>query len=165
MNGLLEEAARETLRAYVRQKVKRSRSEDPVEDHSSSHRARTAPHRPLARGRLPRSAPMPSYRWTVDELAKRVAMSRAAFARRFTSLVGEAPHAYVTRWRMNLAARLLRTTSSSAEQIAAQVGYESPTAFSVVFRRHLAVSPGKYRRLPLAFANHERDENVSKRGR
>lgn len=107
----------------------------------------------------------PSYRWTVDELAKRVAMSRAAFARRFTSLVGEAPHAYVTRWRMNLAARLLRTTSSSAEQIAAQVGYESPTAFSVVFRRHLAVSPGKYRRLPLAFANHEREEIVSKRGR
>lgn len=88
----------------------------------------------------------PSHRWTVDGLASRVAMSRAAFARRFTSLVGESPHAYVTRWRMNLAARLLRTTSMSAERIATEVGYESPTAFNVAFRRHLAMSPGRYRK-------------------
>ena len=88
----------------------------------------------------------PAYRWTVDELASRVALSRATFARRFTSLVDESPHAYVTRWRMNLAAKLLRTTSSSAEQVAAQVGYDSPTAFNGVFRRHLSVSPGQYRR-------------------
>jgi AraC-like DNA-binding protein len=87
----------------------------------------------------------PSYRWTVDGLASKVAMSRAAFARRFVSLVGESPHAYVTRWRMNLAARLLRTTSSSAEQIAAEVGYDSPTAFNGAFRRHLLTSPGRYR--------------------
>jgi AraC-like DNA-binding protein len=87
----------------------------------------------------------PSYRWTVDGLASKVAMSRAAFARRFVGLVGESPHAYVTRWRMNLAARLLRTTSSSAEQIAAEVGYDSPTAFSGAFRRHLLASPGRYR--------------------
>jgi AraC-like DNA-binding protein len=88
----------------------------------------------------------PSHRWTVEGLASKVAMSRAAFARRFTSLVGESPHAYITRWRMNLAATLLRTTSSSAEQIAAQVGYESPTAFNAAFRRYLSVSPGLYRK-------------------
>ena len=65
---------------------------------------------------------------------------------RFTSLVGESPHAYLTRWRMNLAAKLLRTTSRSAEEIAAQVGYASATAFNGAFRRHLSVSPGRYRR-------------------
>jgi AraC-like DNA-binding protein len=89
----------------------------------------------------------PSHKWTVEELAGKVAMSRAAFARRFTSLVGEPPLAYVTRWRMNLAAKLLRSTTTSAERIAADVGYESPTAFGNAFRRHLGVSPGQYRRV------------------
>jgi AraC-like DNA-binding protein len=87
----------------------------------------------------------PQRKWTVRELASKVAMSRATFARRFSALVGESPHAYVTRWRMNLAARLLRTTSDSAERISASVGYDSPTAFGAAFRRHLSVSPGQYR--------------------
>jgi AraC-like DNA-binding protein len=90
----------------------------------------------------------PAYRWSVEELAESVALSRPAFARRFTNLVGESPHAYLTRWRMNLAARLLRTTAASAEQVAAQVGYESSTAFNAAFRRHLSVSPGRYRNTP-----------------
>lgn len=84
----------------------------------------------------------------VGDLASNVAMSRATFARRFSALVGESPHAYVTRWRMNLAARLLRTTSDSAERIAAIVGYDSPTAFGAAFRKHLSVSPGVYRSHP-----------------
>jgi AraC-like DNA-binding protein/mannose-6-phosphate isomerase-like protein (cupin superfamily) len=88
----------------------------------------------------------PERKWTVDELASKVAMSRATFARRFSALVGESPHAYVTRWRMNVAARLLRSTSDSAERISASVGYDSPTAFGAAFRRHLSVSPGQYRR-------------------
>ena len=87
----------------------------------------------------------PERKWTVDDLASNVAMSRATFARRFSALVGESPHAYVTRWRMNLAARLLRTTSDSAERIAGIVGYDSPTAFGAAFRKHLSVSPGLYR--------------------
>jgi len=92
----------------------------------------------------------PQRNWTVGELASKVATSRATFARRFTALVGESPHAYITRWRMNLAARLLRTTSDSAERISASVGYDSPTAFGAAFRRHLSVSPGQYRRRSLA---------------
>jgi AraC-like DNA-binding protein len=88
---------------------------------------------------------MPSHKWTVEELAGKVAMSRASFARRFTSLVGQPPLAYVTRWRMNLAAKLLRSTTTSAERIASDVGYESATAFGNAFRRHFHVSPGRYR--------------------
>lgn len=97
----------------------------------------------------------PEQRWTVEELGSRVGMSRAAFSRRFVSLVGEPPLAHVTRWRMSLAAKLLRTTTTSAEQIAVAVGYESPTAFGNAFRRHLAVSPGRYRR--------QSDEDTRKR--
>jgi len=88
----------------------------------------------------------PEQKWTVASLASRVAMSRAVFARRFGLLVGEPPLTYLTRWRLNLAAKVLRTTGTSAEQIASLVGYESPTAFGNAFRRHLSVSPGEYRR-------------------
>ena len=87
----------------------------------------------------------PEYRWTVAELAARVAMSRAVFARRFVALVGEPPLTYVTRWRMNLAAKALRSTDDSVERIGALVGYESSTAFGNAFRRHLSISPGQYR--------------------
>jgi len=87
----------------------------------------------------------PHHRWTVAELASRVAKSRAAFARRFVALVGESPLAYVTRWRLNLAAKLLRSTADSVEVIGVSVGYQSPTAFGNAFRRHFALSPGQYR--------------------
>lgn len=88
----------------------------------------------------------PAHPWTVETLAQRVAMSRAVFARRFAALVGEPPLTYVTRWRMNLAAKLLRTTTLSAERIAERVGYDSPTAFGSAFRRQFRVPPGRYRR-------------------
>ncbi|MFZ5895449.1 MAG: cupin domain-containing protein [Myxococcota bacterium] len=87
----------------------------------------------------------PERPWTVAQLAKSVALSRAAFARRFGELVGEPPLKYLTRWRMSLAARILKTTSDPLDEIATRVGYESSTAFGKAFHRHLRVSPGQYR--------------------
>lgn len=87
----------------------------------------------------------PQHSWTVEKLAARAAMSRASFARRFTALVGEPPLAYLTRWRLNVAAKQLKTSTDSIERIAFSVGYESPTSFGNAFRRHLSISPGKYR--------------------
>jgi AraC-like DNA-binding protein len=87
----------------------------------------------------------PEKEWEVEGLAKQVGHSRATFARKFVELVGEPPLAYVTRWRINLAASLLRTTDDTAESISEQVGYASPTAFGKAFRRHMRVSPGAYR--------------------
>lgn len=87
----------------------------------------------------------PQHRWTVAELATRVGQSRAAFARHFVNLVGEPPMAYVTRWRVNLAAKRLRSTGDSIEAIAEDVGYDSPTAFGKAFRKHFGHTPGRYR--------------------
>jgi AraC-like DNA-binding protein len=87
----------------------------------------------------------PEHPWTVARLSKEVGLSRAAFARRFAELVGEPPLKYLTRWRMSLAARLLRTTSDSVDVVASRVGYDSSTAFGKAFVRHLRVSPGRYR--------------------
>jgi AraC-like DNA-binding protein len=84
--------------------------------------------------------------WKVSELAEAVGMSRSAFSARFSELVGEAPMAYLTRWRMQRAARLLLEKRLQLTEVAARVGYESDAAFSKAFKRALGVSPGVYRR-------------------
>lgn len=88
----------------------------------------------------------PDRPWTTESIAAEVTMSRAAFARRFTRLVGEAPLAYLTRWRLNLAARRLRDTDQSIAAVAAQVGYGSEYSFSRAFTRFHGQPPGRYRR-------------------
>ena len=84
--------------------------------------------------------------WTVDALAKHVAMSRSAFADRFTKLVGQPPLRYVARARMNRAAELLQTTSLPIDQIAIERGYATTAAFSKAFKRQFGVAPGSYRK-------------------
>jgi len=87
----------------------------------------------------------PQVPWTVESLAHQAAMSRAAFAKRFMDLVGEPPLAYVTRWRMDLAAKMLRESREPVARIASRVGYLSETAFAKAFRRRRQMPPGAYR--------------------
>lgn len=79
----------------------------------------------------------PERGWTVVDLADAAGMSRSPFAARFTSLVGEPPLKYLTRWRMQLATRWLRGGEVSVAEIAERVGYESEAAFSRTFKRWL----------------------------
>jgi transcriptional regulator GlxA family with amidase domain len=83
--------------------------------------------------------------WTVDSLAREVGQSRATFNRRFVSLIGEPPASYLGRWRMSLAAHLLRHSELSLEDVAARVGYESAAALSKAFRRTHGIAPGRFR--------------------
>ncbi len=83
--------------------------------------------------------------WTVAQLAVTARMSRAAFARRFTQLVGASPLAYVTARRLELAARLLREGEQPLGEIASAVGYESEFALGRAFKRERGVAPGRYR--------------------
>ena len=88
----------------------------------------------------------PERTWTVGGLATRVNMSRSAFALRFTQTVGEPPLRYVTRWRMQKAAGLLRQGRAPLAEIASRVGYDSEAAFSKAFKRCIGCAPGAYRR-------------------
>lgn len=83
--------------------------------------------------------------WSVEGLARQVSQSRATFARRFAELVGETPVAYLTRWRMCLATKLLGETDLSLDEIASRVGYETAAAFSKAFRRSHGSAPGRFR--------------------
>ena len=83
--------------------------------------------------------------WTVCTLAYRVAVSRAAFARRFTDMVGEPPMAYLACWRICLAADLLRDTDETVGAIARKVGYANAYALSVAFKRVTGIRPTEHR--------------------
>ncbi|NMO23303.1 AraC family transcriptional regulator [Pyxidicoccus fallax] len=88
----------------------------------------------------------PGRDWSVDELARRAGTSRATLARRFAAEVGMAPHAYLTRLRMQEAAVQLRQGDEGLAAIAARVGYDSEFAFNRAFRRFMGMPPGVYRR-------------------
>lgn len=88
---------------------------------------------------------MPQEPWTVASLAARCAMSRAAFARRFTAVVGTPPLTYLTQWRLSLAADLLLEPGATLASVARAVGYGSPYALSAAFTRERGVSPRRHR--------------------
>ena len=87
----------------------------------------------------------PTQQWTVATLAATAGSSRAAFARRFTSLVGQPPMTYLTHWRLDLAADLLRNTDATVSSIARQVGYANAFALTVAFKRVRGVTPRQHR--------------------
>ena len=90
----------------------------------------------------------PERAWTVDTLAREVALSRSLLATRFTSLVGESPMQYLTRWRLALAARALRSGNEAISRIAQRSGYETDAAFSRAFKREFGLPPSAWRKEP-----------------
>jgi len=90
----------------------------------------------------------PDVPWTVESLAHEAHLSRAAFAKRFTERMGEAPLTYLTRWRMAVAARLLKESEASLVEVASKVGYDSEFAFSRAFKRSVGQAPSLFRRMP-----------------
>lgn len=87
----------------------------------------------------------PQRPWTVQSLADAAGVSRATLARRFTDLVGEPPVAFLTSWRIALAADLLRDPEATLGAVARQVGYASPYALSIAFKRLHGISPRQHR--------------------
>ena len=87
----------------------------------------------------------PAKAWTVESLAKEAALSRSALAERFNQLVGDTPMQYLTRWRMQLAATLLRARGASVYEAASEVGYASEAAFSRAFKKVVGISPAAWR--------------------
>jgi AraC-like DNA-binding protein len=88
----------------------------------------------------------PAHPWTVATLADELAMSRSAFAARFTELVGEPVMRYVTRWRMRVAVNALRDEGVTVAELADRLGYRSEAAFARAFKRVTGVAPGAVKR-------------------
>ncbi|MGB5736375.1 MAG: AraC family transcriptional regulator [Thiohalocapsa sp.] len=87
----------------------------------------------------------PAHPWTLASLANHVGASRAALARRFHEVVGQPPIAFLTEWRLALAADLLHEPDATVGSVAEQVGYSTPYAFSTAFKRVRGISPREHR--------------------
>jgi AraC-like DNA-binding protein len=87
----------------------------------------------------------PAHPWTIASLAKAVATSRSVLAERFRHYLNESPISYLTTWRLQLGAQMLASTSYSVAQIAAEVGYESESAFNKAFKREFNLPPARFR--------------------
>ena len=88
----------------------------------------------------------PARAWTLQDLAATVGASRSVLGQRFVEFLGEPPLAYLARWRLQLALRLLETTTKTALQITMDVGYGSESTFNRAFKRQFAIPPATYRR-------------------
>lgn len=88
----------------------------------------------------------PADPWTIAGLSAEVGLSRSALVERFTRYLAEPPMAYLTGWRLRLAAEALTSTSKGVAAIAADVGYESEAAFNRAFKRFYGAPPARYRR-------------------
>jgi AraC-like DNA-binding protein len=86
----------------------------------------------------------PSMPWTIESLARKVGVARPTFARRFSEVMGESPIAYLTGWRIAVAADLLAEPGATVTSVAPKVGYGTPYALSNAFKRTLGVSPSEY---------------------
>lgn len=87
----------------------------------------------------------PARSWTATSLASVARCSRATLARRFAEEVGSGPMSFLTAWRLDLAADLVRAGDLPLASIADRVGYSSPFALSSAFKRHHGVGPREYR--------------------
>jgi len=87
----------------------------------------------------------PEHPWTIANLAQQVGVSRSALAEKFRHYLGEPPMTYLSRWRLQLSARMLTSTSYSVARIAGEVGYESEPAFNRAFKREYGAPPARFR--------------------
>ena len=87
----------------------------------------------------------PAHPWTVASLVRRLGTSRSVLGARFKQVLGESPMHYLTCWRLQLAAQLLRDGTAGIAAVAAQVGYESEAAFNRAFKRHAGEPPATWR--------------------
>jgi AraC family transcriptional regulator, alkane utilization regulator len=88
----------------------------------------------------------PEYPWTVEEVARKVGLSRTVLAERFMHYLGQPPMQYLTSWRLALAADRLRDGRTSIGRVAEQVGYDSETSFTRAFKRAFGLPPATWRR-------------------
>lgn len=88
----------------------------------------------------------PAEPWTIEALGRQVGLSRSALHERFVELAGQPPMQYLTNWRMQRGAQLLREGNATVATIALEVGYDSEAAFARAFKRLVGEPPATWRR-------------------
>jgi pimeloyl-ACP methyl ester carboxylesterase/AraC-like DNA-binding protein len=82
----------------------------------------------------------------VESLAREAGVSRTVLGEKFVELLGEPPMRYCARWRMRVAANMLRDGKQTTANIAYSVGFNSEAAFNRAFKREYGVPPAAWRK-------------------
>jgi len=82
----------------------------------------------------------------VDEIARAAGLSQTILRDRFVELLGEPPMRYCARWRMRVAANMLRDGKHNTANVAYAVGFNSEAAFNRAFKREYGQPPASWRR-------------------
>jgi DNA-binding transcriptional LysR family regulator/AraC-like DNA-binding protein len=82
----------------------------------------------------------------VEMLAREAGVSRTILGERFSELLDESPMRYCARWRMRMAANLLRDGRQNTANVAHAVGFGSEAAFNRAFKREYGVPPATWKR-------------------
>ncbi len=82
---------------------------------------------------------------SLDVLAQQVGFSPYHFARLFRQTMGESPHQFVLRQRIQRAQHLLKEADVPLAHIALECGFANQSHLSLVFKRHLGLTPRAYR--------------------
>ena len=83
--------------------------------------------------------------YSVDALAGDLCMSRANLHRKMRAITGQTPTDFIRNQRLERAAKLLRTTSCSVNEIADLVGFSYASYFTKCFKEKYGVMPKDYR--------------------
>lgn len=84
--------------------------------------------------------------YTQETLAAQFDIPLTTMKRCFKSVFGSSIGDWLTEYRMNQAAVMLRTSKLlSVAEIAGRTGYESPSKFAIAFRKVMGMSPTEYR--------------------
>jgi AraC-like DNA-binding protein len=73
-------------------------------------------------------------------------VSKTVLGDRFRALLGESPMQYCGRWRMSIAAEMLRRERQNACSVAYSVGFNSEAAFNRAFKREFGLPPAAWQR-------------------
>ena len=84
---------------------------------------------------------------TLEDLARCVHLTRCHFARAFRCSVGETPHAYIVRRRIERAQQAMLSTCKPLSVIALECGLADQSHLTRLFRRLVGISPAAWRRL------------------
>ncbi|MEJ2765952.1 helix-turn-helix domain-containing protein [Photobacterium sp. MCCC 1A19761] len=84
---------------------------------------------------------------TAREIAEQCGIPLRSFNRKFSDQVGQTPHQYLQKIRMESAQQLLRDFGMSTQDVAEQVGYKNAYHFSTRFQQQFGMTPSQYRRM------------------
>ena len=99
---------------------------------------------------------------TMEGLAHQVGLNPSYFSKLFSAETGTTVKKYINQVKIRTATEMLKDINLAIIDISFSLGYSSQSAFSAVFKKHLGVTPGEYRRRHIGFSFPQMEDSAEK---